>query len=185
MKVQSLLKIHTYLLCSAPLWSTHLPGLLDALGLRGVFPVCLLPDLAPGHWPLVALGLGGVALGHVLALLFLLLPALADVILHLVDHLPGGAKGLKLGPAHLRPRLAAVLHQGAVTHLDGLVVGPDFETDAALLPEVLLALLHLLGLVGGHVADVTPPVVIVDAGLDFLIFGLLHKHNLNININTV
>ena len=80
----------THLLHGEALRSTDLPGLLDTLGLWGVFSVCLLLDLAPSHWPLVTLGLGGVTLGHVLAPLLLLLPALADIILHLMDQLPGG-----------------------------------------------------------------------------------------------
>ena len=170
---------NSHLLRGAALGGTDLPGLLDALGLRGVFRVCLLLDLAPRHWPLVAPGLGGVPLGHVLALLLLFLPAFADVFLHLVNQLPGGTPGLVLCPADFRPRKAAVLHQGAITHLDGLIVGPDLEADAAFLPKVLLALLYLLGLVGGHIADVAPPVVVVNTGLDLLIHDLLNKHNLN------
>ena len=82
----------------------------------------------------------GVAGGLVLALLLLDGLALNNVVLDVVLLLLGPALGLVLGPAHL----------------DGLVVDNLLVVNEAVLPEVLLALLLLLGLVVGHVGGVAP-----------------------------
>merc|ERR1711946_13732 len=103
--------------------------------------------------------LGGVSGGPVLALLLLDGLALNNVILDNVLLLLGPALGLVLGPADLGALDVAVLDQGSPAHLDGLVEGNLLVVNEAVLPEVLLALLLLLGLVVGHVCGVAPPVV--------------------------
>merc|ERR1719495_2055538 len=137
----------------------QLAGLLGAPGNGGVLLDALLPHVADLAGPLGALGLGGVAGGLVLALLVLDGLALDHVVLHVVLLLLGPALGLVLGPADLGAADVTVLNEGSPADLDGLVEGNLLVVDEAVLPEVLLALLFLLGLVVGHVGGVAPPVV--------------------------
>ena len=115
----------------------------------------------------------GVAGGLVLALLLLDGLALNNVVLDVVLLLLGPALGLVLGPADLGALDVADLDEGGPAHLDGLVDGNLLVVDEAALPEVLLALLLLLGLVVGHVGGVAPPVVGVDTLHSLVILGLL------------
>merc|ERR1719495_2278238 len=128
---------------------TELPGLLGAAGDRGVLLHRLLGDRAHLLGPLGALGVGGVAAGVVLALLFDLGLAGDHIVLHVVHLLLGPALGLVLGPADLRALHVTVLHQGGPADGGGLVEGDLLVLDETVLPEVLLAVLLLLGLVVG------------------------------------
>merc|ERR1719309_1265792 len=136
---------------------TQLPGLLGATGDGGVLLDVLLGHAAHLPGPLGALGEGGVAGGLVSALLVLDGLAGHHIVLHVVFLLLGPA--LVLGPADLGALDVTVLDQGGPAHLDGLVEGDLLVVDEAVLPEVLLALLLLLGLVVGHVGGVAPSVV--------------------------
>merc|ERR1719507_2528709 len=159
-------------------WGTELPGLLGAAGDGGELLHLLLGDTAHLPRPLGALGVGGVAGGLVLALLLHLSPALHHVVLHVVDLLLGPALGLVLSPADLGSLDVTVLHQGSPADLHGLVEGDLLVFDETTLPEVLLALLLLLGLVVGDVGGVTPLVVAMVALHHVVVLGLLHHLHL-------
>merc|ERR1712066_296101 len=161
-----------------PSWSTEFPGLLGAAGDGGVLLHVLLGDTAHLPRPLGALGVGGVAGGLVLALLLHLSPALHHVVLHVVNLLLGPALGLVLSPADLGSLDVTVLHQGSPADLHGLVEGDLLVLDETTLPEVLLALLLLLGLVVGDVGGVAPLVVAVVALHHVVVLGLLHHLHL-------
>merc|ERR1719150_2870259 len=155
---------------------TQLPGLLGTAGDGGVLLDLLLGDAAHLPGPLGALGVGGVAAGLILALLLHLGPALHHVVLHVVHLLLGPALGL--GAADLGTLHVAVLHQRGAAHLDGLVEGNLLVLDEASLPEVLLAVLLLLGLVVGDVGGVAPLVVAVVALHHVVVLDLLHHLHL-------
>merc|ERR1719150_3648027 len=156
---------------------TQLSGLLGAAGDGGVLLDLLLGHAAHLLGPLGAPGVCGVAAGLVLALLLHLGPALHHVVLHIVHLLLGPALGLVLGAADLGTLHVAVLHQRGAADLDGLVEGNLLVLDEASLPEVLLAVLLLLGLVVGDVGGVAPLVVAVVALHHVVILGLLdHLH---------
>merc|ERR1711973_812376 len=138
---------------------TQLPGLLGATGDGGVLLDVLLGHAAHLSGPLGALGEGGVTGGLVSALLVLDGLARHHIVLHIVHLLLGPALGLVFGPADLGALDVAVLDQGGPANLDGLVEGDLLVVDEAVLSEVLLALLLLLGLVVGDVGGVAPPVV--------------------------
>merc|ERR1711863_79292 len=156
----------------------ELPGLLGAAGDGGVLLHVLLGDAAHLPRPLGALGVGGVAGGLVLALLLHLSPALNHVILHVVNLLLGPTLGLVLRPADLGSLDITVLHQWSPADLDSLVEGDLLVLDETVLPEVLLALLLLLGLVVGDVGGVAPLVVAVVALHHIVVLGLLHHLHL-------
>merc|ERR1712186_287015 len=156
----------------------ELPGLLGAAGDGGVLLDVLLGDAAHLPRPLGALGVGGVAGGLVLALLLHLSPALNHVILHVVNLLLGPTLGLVLRPADLGSLDIAVLHQRSTADLNGLVEGDPLVLDETTLPEVLLALLLLLGPVVGDVGGVAPLVVAVVALHHVVVLGLLHHLHL-------
>merc|ERR1712024_260644 len=105
-------------------------------------------------------------------------PALHHVVLHVVHLLLGPALGLVLGAADLGTLHVAVLHQRGAADLDSLVEGDLLVLDEASLPEVLLALLLLLGLVVGDVGGVAPLVVGMITLNDVVVLGLLHHLNL-------
>merc|ERR1711863_258362 len=156
----------------------ELPGLLGAAGDGGVLLHVLLGDTAHLPRPLGALGVGGVAGGLVLSLLLHLSPALHHVVLHVVNLLLGPTLGLVLRPADLGSLDIAVLHQRSTADLNGLVEGDLLVLDETILPEVLLALLLLLGLVLGDIGGVAPPVVGVVALDHVVVLGLLDHLNL-------
>merc|ERR1719397_52329 len=157
---------------------TELPGLLGASSDGGVLLHGLLGHGADLLGPLGALGVGGVAAGVVLALLLNLCPALDHIVLHVVHLLLGPALGLILSPADLGALNVAVLHQRGPAHGGCLVEGDLLVLDEAALPEVLLAVLLLLGLVVGGVGGVTPPVVGVVALHHVVVLRLLHHLHL-------
>merc|ERR1711863_9910 len=156
----------------------ELPGLLGAAGDGGVLLHVLLGDAAHLPRPLGALGVGGVAGGLVLALLLHLSPALNHVILHVVNLLLGPALGLVLRPADLGSLDITVLHQRSPADLNSLIESDLLVLDETVLPEVLLALLLLLGLVLGDIGGVAPPVVGVVALDHVVVLGLLDHLNL-------
>ena len=146
-----------------------------ALGLGGVLGDTLLPSRALPPGPLGTLLLGGVSLGHILALLILDILALNNVILNIVLVEPGGAHALGNLLAALARRL---IGQRGVTLLDGLLNGDLLVLDETVLPEVLLAVLLLLGLEVGGVGGVAPLGVAMLAGNMVIILGLLNHDDL-------
>merc|ERR1719278_1406333 len=157
---------------------TELPGLLGTSGDGGVLLHLLLGDGAPLPWPLGALGVGGVAGGLVLTLLFDLGGALNHIVLNVVNLLLGPALGFVLGPADLRSLDITILDKGGPADLGSLVEGDLLVLDETALPEVLLTLLLLLGLVLSHVGGVTPPVVGVVALDNVVVLSLLNHLDL-------
>jgi len=159
-------------------WAAKLPGDLLALGLRRVLldvGLLLGTDLLG---PLGALLLGGIALGHVLALLLLDGLAVDDIILNVVLVVPGLALGLVDGSA-LHWALT-VANEWGVAELNLLLGGDLPVVDEAVLDEVLLALLLLLWLEVSGVGGVTLLAVAVLALDDVIVLGLLyHDHLVN------
>merc|ERR1719283_118001 len=158
--------------------STQLSGLLGTSSDRGVFLHILLADITHLSGPLGALGEGGVTTGLILALLILDGLTFDYIILNLMLFLLGPALRLILGSADLRALHITVLDQRSSAHLHGLIEGNLLVVDEAVLSEVLLALLLLLGLVVGHIGGVAPPVVRVVTLDNLIILGLLHHLNL-------
>jgi len=146
-----------------------------ALGLGGVLGDTLLPGRALPPGPLGTLLLGGVSLGHILALLILDILALNNVILNVVLVEPGGAHALGDLLAALTSRL---IGQRGVTLLDGLLNGDLLVLDETVLPEVLLAVLLLLGLEVSGVGGVAPLGVAMLAGNVVIVLGLLNHDDL-------
>merc|ERR1712198_577534 len=161
------------LLESATSRSTELSGFLGTSGDGGVLLHLLLVDVAHLSGPLGALGEGGVATGLILTLLILDGLTLNNVILNIMLLLLGPALRLVLGSADLRSLHITVLDKGSSAHLDCLVEGDLLVVDEAVLPEVLLALLLLLGLVVGDIGGVAPPVVGVVTLNNLIILSLL------------
>ena len=166
-------------------WRTDLPRLLCAGGDGGELLDILLGDAAHLPGPLGALGAGGVAGRLRRTLLLHLSSALNYVIHHVMLLVLGPALGLVLGCAELRTLNVAILLQRSSAHLDSLIVRHGLVLDEATLPEVLLALLLLLGLVVGDVGGVAPLVVAV-VTLDLLVVlghgGHLHLVNTPLSI---
>merc|ERR1719334_260884 len=156
--------------------STQLPGLLGTASDGSVLLHWLLRHGAHLLGPLGALGVGGVAGGLVLTLLLNLGLALYNVVLDIMNLLLGPTLGLS--PADLGTLDVAVLDQRSPADVGCLVEGDLFVLDETVLPEVLLALLLLLGLVVGHVGGVTPSVVGVVALHHIVVLCLLHHLHL-------
>jgi len=157
-------------------WAAKLTGNLLTLGLRRVLLDTLPLGLTDLLGPLGTLLLGGVSLGDILAFLLLDGLALNDIILNIVLMVPGLAlrlvDGLTLNGA------LTITDQGGVTELDLLLRGDGLVLDEAVLPEVLLALLLLLGLEVGSVGGVTLLGVGVLALNDIIVLGLLNHDDL-------
>jgi len=137
----------------------------DTRGALGTFP--------PG--PLGTLLLGGVTLGHILALLILDIHALNDVIFNIVGMLPGGASAL----GHLLA-LLTFFHNlyNSVALLDGLINCNLLVLNEAVLPEVLVAFFLLLGLKVSGVGGVALLGVAMLALNVVIVLGLLNHDNL-------
>ena len=100
-----------------------------------------------------------------------------------MDLLLGPALGLVLSPADITSGFVAVLHERSPADLGCLVEGDLLVLDETALPEVLLALLLLLGLVVGDVGGVTPPVARVVALHHIVVLCLLdHLHLVNTSL---
>merc|ERR1712080_531229 len=172
-------------LCPCRLWlqatacrGTEFPGLLGTAGDRDVLLHLLLGHAANLPGPLGALGVGGVSRGLILALLLNLSGALDDIVLHIVHLLLGPTLGLVLGPADLRSLDITILDKRSPANLSGLVEGNLLVLNETVLPEVLFAVLLLLGLVVGDIGGVAPPVVGVVALDNIVILDLLNHLDL-------
>jgi len=126
--------------------------------------------------PLGALGLSRVTLGDILALLLVFGGTLNNIILDVVLVVAGGTLGLVDSPTFLWA--LALADQGSVAELDLLSGGNLPVVDEALLDEVLLALLLLLGLEVSGVGGVALLGVAVLALNDIVVLGLLDHHDL-------
>merc|ERR1719384_1146959 len=157
---------------------TELPGLLGTSGLGGVLLDLLLGDAADLPGPLGALGVGGVSGSLILALLLNLSSALNDVILDIMDLLSGPALGLVLSAADLGSLNVAIHDQRSSADLDSLVEGNLLVLDETALPEVLLALLLLLGVVVGDIGGVASLVVAMVALDHIIVLNLLNHLDL-------
>merc|ERR1719239_227114 len=153
----------------------ELPGLLGTSGDGGVLSDRLLGDAANLPGPLFALVFGGVSGGALLALLLNLSSAVDNIILNVVLLLLGPALGFVLSAADLRSLDVAILDQRSSTDLDSLVKRNLLVLDETALPEILLALLLLLGVVVGDVGGVAPLVVAM-VTLDHVIVLNLLNH---------
>merc|ERR1711872_970989 len=71
----------------------------------------------------------------------------------------GPALRFILSSADLRALHITVLDQRSSAHLHSLIEGNLLIVDEAVLSEVLLTLLLLLGLIVGHIGGVAPPVI--------------------------
>jgi len=157
-------------------WTAKLTWDLLTLGLgRVLLDIGLLlgTDLLG---PLGTLLLSGVSLGDILALLLLDGLTLNNVILNIVLVVPGLA--LRLVDSLTLDGALALADQGGVTELDLLLRGNLPVLDEAVLPEVLLALLLLLGLEVGGVGGVALLGVAMLALNDVIVLSLLNHHDL-------
>jgi len=157
-------------------WTAKFPGDLLTLGFGGVLLDLLLLSLTDLLGPLGTLLLGGVSLGHVLALLFLDGLAVDDVVINVVLVVPGLAHALVDSLALLGS--FALADEWGVAELDLLVEGDLLVLDEAVLDEVFLALFLLLGLEVGGVGGVASLAVAVLALDDVIVLGLLDHHDL-------
>ena len=78
-----------------------------------------------------------------------------------------------LGPANLSSLDISILDERGPADFSSLVEGNLLILDETVLPEVLFALLLLLGLVLGDIGGVAPPVVGVVALDNIVVLGLL------------
>jgi len=157
---------------------TKLSGLLGTSSDGGVLLHVLLGDAADLSGPFGALGEGGVPGGLVLALLILDGLTLNNIILNIMFLLLGPTLGFILGSTDLRSLDITVLDQGLPAHLNSLIDSILLIVDEAVLSEVLLALLLLLGLIVGNVGGVAPSVVGVVTLDSLIVLSLLDHLNL-------
>lgn len=156
--------------------SAKLSGDLLTVGLGGVLlnTLGVLTALIPG--PFGTFLLGGVALSLVDTFFFLDDLASDDVIFNVMFVVAGLTLGLVDGLTF--DGTFTITDQGSVAEPDGLFEGNLLVLDEAVLLEVLVALLLLLGLEVGGVGGVAPLGVAMVA-LDLLVvFGLFDHHNL-------
>jgi len=156
-------------------WAAKLLGDLLTLGLRRVLldiGLLLGTDLLG---PLGTLLLGGVALSDILALLLLDGLALDNVIFNVVFVVPGLALGLVDSPA--LDWALSITDKWGVAELNLLLRGDFPVVNEAVLDEVLLALLFLLGLEVSGVGSVTLLGVAMLALDDIVILSLLNHHD--------
>merc|ERR1712003_286853 len=159
---------------------TELPGLLGTSGLGSVLLDLLLGDAAdlPG-----ALGVGGVSGSLILALLLNLSSALNNIILDIMDLLGSPTLGLVLSAADLGSLNVTILDQRSSADLDSLVEGNLLVLDETALPEVLLTLLLLLGVVVGDVGSAASLVVAMVTLDHVIVLNLLdHLHLVNTSL---
>jgi len=157
-------------------WAAKFFGDLLTLSLGRVLLDVLLVGFTDLLGPLGTLLLGGVTLGHILALLLLDGLALNNVILNIVLVVPGLTLGLVDSPTFLWA--LALADEWSVAELNLLLRGNLPVVDEAVLDEVLLALLLLLGLEVGGVGGVALLGVAMLALNDIIVLCLLNHHNL-------
>merc|ERR1719320_2132059 len=90
----------------------------------------------------------------------------------------GPALRFILSSANLRSLHITVLYKRGSADLNGLIESNLLIFNETALPEVLLALLLLLGLVVGDIGGVAPLVIRVVTLHNIIIFSLLHHLNL-------
>merc|ERR1712012_1328102 len=95
-----------------------------------------------------------------------------------MDLLLGPALGLVLGTADLGSLNVTILDQRSSADMDSLAEGNLLVLNETALPEVLLALLLLLGVVVGDVGGVTPLVVAMVALDHVIVLNLLDHFDL-------
>ena len=152
---------------------TELPWLLGTSGDGGVLLHLLLGHAAHLLGPLGALGISGVSRGLVLALLLNLGSALDNIILYIMNLLFGPALRLVLSATNLWALNVTILDKRRSTDFDRLVESNLLVLNETTLPEVLLTLLLLLGVVVGDVGSVAPLVVAMIALDHVIVLNLL------------
>jgi len=157
-------------------WSTELTGHLLALGFWRVLLDIFLLRLTDLLGPLGALLFSSVALGHILAFLLLDGLALNNIILNIVLVVPGLT--LRLVDGLTLNWSLALANKWGVTEVDLLLGGNLPVVDEAVLDEVLLALLLLLGLEVGGVGGVALLGVAMLALNNIIVLCLLNHHDL-------
>ena len=157
---------------------TQLPRLLGTSSNGGVLLDLLLGHRADLPGPLGALGQGCISRGFISTLLILDSFTFNNIIFNIMNLLLGPAFRFIFSSTDLRSLDITILDQGGSAHLDGLIEGNLLVVDEAVLPEVLLALLLLLGFVVGDVGGVTPPVIRMVALDNFIVFSLFNHLNL-------
>merc|ERR1712098_89113 len=157
-------------------WAAKLLGDLLTLSFGRILLDVLLLRLTDLLGPLGTLLLSGVSLSDILALLLLDGLALNDIILNIVLVVPGLALRLVDSPTFLWA--LTVTDQRSVAEFD-LLGGSNLPVvNEAVLDEVLLALLLLLGLEVSGVGGVALLGVAMLALNDIIVLGLLNHHNL-------
>jgi len=157
-------------------WAAKLFGDLLTLSLRRILLDVLLLGLTDLLGPLGTLLLSGVTLSDILALLLLDRLALHNIIFDVMLVVPGLALGLVDSPA--LDWALSVTDQGSVAELNLLLGGDLSVVNEAVLDEVLLAFLLLLGLEVSGVSGVALLGVAMLALDDVIILSLLNHHNL-------
>jgi len=153
---------------------TEFSGLLGTASDGGVLLDRLLRDGADLLGPLRAFSGGGVSRCLGLTDLLILSFTVNNIILNFMNLLLGPALRLILSSTDLRSLHITILHQGSSTDLNCLIKGDLFILDETTLPEVLLTLLFLLGLVVGDIGGVAPLVIRVVTLLNIIILSLFH-----------
>jgi len=156
--------------------SAQLNGDLLTIGFGSVLLDLLLLARTFLAGPFGTLGLGAVSLGDILA--FLILDGLTfhDVIVDFVLMVTSLALRFVVGLTFLGT--GAFEDEGSVAELDGLSIGDLPVLDEAVLDEVLLAFLLLLGLEVGRVGRVATLGVAMVAFDVIVVFGFLDHHDL-------
>merc|ERR1711970_534173 len=166
------------LLESTTSWGTQFSGLLGTSSDGGVLLHFLLVDVAHLPGPLGALGEGGVTAGLIITLLILDGLTLNHVIFNIMLLLLGPALRFVLSTADLRSLDITVLDQRGSADLHSLIHSSLLVSNEAILSEVLLAVLLLLGLIVGGVGGVATPVVGVVALHNLIILSLFYHLDL-------
>jgi hypothetical protein len=155
-------------------WSTDLPGFLGTSSDWCVLLDSFLLDTANFLGPLGALGVGCVAGCFILTLLLNLSSTSNHIILNIMNLLLGPALRLILSSTDLRSLDITVLDKRSSTDSNCLIESNLFILDKATLPEVLLALFILLGLIVCDKSSVAPLVIGLITLQNIIILSLLN-----------
>jgi len=157
-------------------WATELLGHLLTLGLGRVLLDIFLLGLTDLLGPLGTLLLSGVTVSYILTFLLLNCLTLNNIIFNIVLMVPGFTLGLVDG--FTLYRALSVTDERSVAKL-GLLLRSNLPVfNEAVLDEVLLALLLLLGLEVSGVGGVALLAVAMLALNDIIVLSLLNHHNL-------
>jgi len=157
-------------------WATELLRHLLTLSLGRVLLDILLLGLANLFWPLGTLLLGGVAISDILAFLLLNCLTLNNIIFNIMLMVPGFTLGLI--DSFALYRTLSITDKRSVAELCLLLRSNLFVVNEAVLDEVLLTFLLLLGLKISGVGGVTLLAVAMLALDDIIVLSLLNHHNL-------